>query len=473
MATDNKCTSPPTPWGSRYWRRPTPVVTRSISSGNNNANNCPILVSCRKRRARISWISQLGEDLLVEILIRSFPDPKSACRCKAVCKRWSSLILSPCFNRRFVNMNLLLYQPMPYNSNELASVILSFLPPMPMPDRFSILDCFKDLVLCGFWDANSWSRRPMRSYLICNPFTKKWIALPLAPCYLKRGHAVPVARLVCEPRISTNLDLGDDQEAFIYSEYRFRVVHLVQDLRCSGIKADVFCSESGEWITNTKALDLCLHLLHDERYVCSWNGKLFWACTILKPTIMRNLVGVFDPFRLDIPATFIDTCRTTLLPPEVVCRPIITVSQDAVYLIAYNYNKYHTRNLRIAELNDPGVIIIWRLDVQDGKYSWGKKRKGLVKKSKCCWCGCERKVLVQPYLHPYNPEIVLFKCFDCGSHLYSCDLTREGEVKLLGKLEKVEANHDDFYAKVIEPRFSCWPTPIPTYKELPEHIHWI
>ncbi|CAN0912860.1 hypothetical protein LINGRAHAP2_LOCUS27581 [Linum grandiflorum] len=209
MATDNKCTSPPTPWGSRYWRRPTPVVTRSISSCNNNAMaTCPmILVSCRKRRARISWISQLGDDLLVEILIRSFPDPKSACRCKAVSKRWSSLISSPCFNRRFVNMNLPLHQPaspMPYNPNELISVILSFLPPMPIPDRYSnedrtlhILDCFKDLVLCGFWDANSWKPRPLRSYLICNPFTKKWIALPLAPWYLKRGEAVPVARFSC------------------------------------------------------------------------------------------------------------------------------------------------------------------------------------------------------------------------------------------------------------------------------------
>ncbi|CAN1221936.1 hypothetical protein LINGRAPRIM_LOCUS446 [Linum grandiflorum] len=438
-----------------------------------------ILVSCRKRRARISWISQLGDDLLVEILIRSFPDPKSACRCKAVSKRWSSLISSPCFNRRFVNMNLPLHQPaspMPYNPNELISVILSFLPPMPIHRTLHILDCFKDLVLCGFWDANSWKPRPLRSYLICNPFTKKWIALPLAPWYLKRGEAVPVARLVCEPRISTNLDLGDDQEAFIYSEYRFRVVHLVQDLAagCLGIKADVFCSESGEWITNTKGLDLYLHLLHDERYVCSWNGKLFWACTILKPTTITNLVGVFDPFRLDMPPTFIDTYRTTLLPAEAVCRPIVTVSQDAVYLIAYNYNKYQTDNLRIAELNDVGVIIIWRLDVEeDGKYSWRKQRKGLVKKSKCCWCGCERKVLVQPYLHPYNPEIILFKCFDCGSHLYSCDLSREGEVKLLGKLEKEDPQRFDFYAKVLEPRFSCWPTPIPTYKELPEHTPWI
>ncbi|CAN0893203.1 hypothetical protein LINGRAHAP2_LOCUS18015 [Linum grandiflorum] len=63
----------------RNWRRPTPVVTRSISSRN-------------KRRSRIS---ELGDDLLVEILILSFPNPKSASRCQAVCKQWNSLISSP------------------------------------------------------------------------------------------------------------------------------------------------------------------------------------------------------------------------------------------------------------------------------------------------------------------------------------------------------------------------------------------
>ncbi|CAI0412582.1 unnamed protein product [Linum tenue] len=48
-------------------------------------------------------INKLGDDLLVEILIRSFPNPKPACRSKLVCKRWRSLIAHPViFNRRFV-----------------------------------------------------------------------------------------------------------------------------------------------------------------------------------------------------------------------------------------------------------------------------------------------------------------------------------------------------------------------------------
>ncbi|CAI0400224.1 unnamed protein product [Linum tenue] len=47
-------------------------------------------------------ISKLGDDLLEKILIRSFPNPRSAGRSKPVCKRWNSLISHAGFNRGFV-----------------------------------------------------------------------------------------------------------------------------------------------------------------------------------------------------------------------------------------------------------------------------------------------------------------------------------------------------------------------------------
>ncbi|CAI0546602.1 unnamed protein product [Linum tenue] len=48
-------------------------------------------------------IGRLGDDdLLVEILIR-LPDPRSAFRCKSICKRWNSLISAPYFSRRFLS----------------------------------------------------------------------------------------------------------------------------------------------------------------------------------------------------------------------------------------------------------------------------------------------------------------------------------------------------------------------------------
>ncbi|CAI0546799.1 unnamed protein product [Linum tenue] len=134
--------------------------------------------------------------VLVEILIR-LPDPRFACRCKSVCKRWSSLISSLCFNRRFVYHHQSINQlPMPEDPNELQSTIWSFLqriplrhvrvPPMP-PFRYvrdaplRVLDCFRDLLLCGFWDIYGDNNELGRSYLVCNLFTKQWVALPLAP----------------------------------------------------------------------------------------------------------------------------------------------------------------------------------------------------------------------------------------------------------------------------------------------------
>ncbi|CAL1409716.1 unnamed protein product [Linum trigynum] len=158
--------------------------------------------------ANIPPISKLGEDLLVEILIR-LPNPRFACQCKLVGKRWSSLISSPGFNRRFVShrqtMNLT-HPPMPENPFELQSTILSILPPMPSAVRsiLRVLDCNQDLVLCGFWDPNSDNGELARSYLVCNPFTKRWMALPLAP-RKPVTYKWPVARLVCEPRISVEL----------------------------------------------------------------------------------------------------------------------------------------------------------------------------------------------------------------------------------------------------------------------------
>ncbi|CAI0547756.1 unnamed protein product [Linum tenue] len=138
-----------------------------------------------------TMIGKLGDDLLVEILVRSFPDPKSAFRCKAVCKRWSSLILSPCFNRRMISH----HQNVKLHPKELQSAILSLLPPMPsrVGGSLKVLDCYKDLVLCGFWDVNQDNGEHSRSYLICNPFTKQWVALPLAPRKLD-GYLSPVTR---------------------------------------------------------------------------------------------------------------------------------------------------------------------------------------------------------------------------------------------------------------------------------------
>ncbi|CAL1369233.1 unnamed protein product [Linum trigynum] len=101
-------------------------------------------------------ISKLGDDLVKEILIRSFPNPRSACRSKPVCKRWNSLISHARSNRRcgFVSHHRSNNDGQPplllCKDNPLPSLI-SFL---PVPDEFRssfvVWDSFKDLILCGF-----------------------------------------------------------------------------------------------------------------------------------------------------------------------------------------------------------------------------------------------------------------------------------------------------------------------------------
>ncbi|CAL1409667.1 unnamed protein product [Linum trigynum] len=405
-------------------------------------------------------ICQLGDDLLLQILIR-LPDPGFACRCKSVCKRWSSLISSLCFNRRFVYHHQSINQlPMPEDPNELQSTVWSFLqripiryvrvPPMP-PFRYvrdaplRVLDCFRDLLLCGFWDIYGDNNELGRSYLVCNLFTKQWIALPLAP---KKpvGYKEDVGRLVCEPCDPKKFDLGDDK-AFVYSsEYRFKVVCYYQHMQST--KLDVFCSESGGW--TQEAIVLSGYLRCGNKSVVSCNGELFWSHHKIKELEVgriNRLVAAFNPFRRDIRPTAIDVSAFAAKPWWV-----ISVSQGALHVIAFEDNAVPVRRLSV-----------WRLEVD--RKSWRKLCEGLLNE-KTSRCGnyevesCSHQLC----LHPYKPEVVLFnwRAGEKTNAILSWDLHRE-EVELFAELEGGPAVSRFM---VFQPRVHCWPTPIPRYEEL-------
>ncbi|CAN0853406.1 hypothetical protein LINGRAHAP2_LOCUS5622, partial [Linum grandiflorum] len=391
-------------------------------------------------------ISELGTDLLVEILIR-LPNPRSACQCKLVCTRWVSLISSPRFNRSFVSHHQPRnHQHMPANPYDLKSIILNFLPPMPcrVSNALRVLDCNKDLVLCGFWDVDCDDGEHSRTYLVCNPFTKQWIALPLSPRKYV-GYTSPAARLVCEPRNSNKLDLGDGQ-SFVFSEYRFRVVCIYQvALPWISIKLDVFCSESGEWTKEALVCDS--HIKVGIKGVISCNGKLFWRydCTsFLNNDAPKDLVAVFNPFRLDMPPTSIDASSF-----RAYSHWSISASQGVLHVIAIENDTVPVRTS------------VWRLE-EDGK-SWRKQCEVLVNEtSKCCNYQVER--CYRPLLDPHKPEIVFFN--PLGSEeknaILCCDL-RTQELQLV---TKVEGEPDVGRLQVFQPRVSCWATLIPRYEEL-------
>ncbi|CAI0546814.1 unnamed protein product [Linum tenue] len=294
--------------------------------------------------------------------------------------------------------------------------------PHGVVDTLRVSDCNKDLVLCGFCDVGKDYEKDerSRSYLVCNPFTKQWIALPLAPRVSSRSYGEQ-AGLVCEPIISHKLDLGDDDgEAFVYFEYRFRV-------------ADVFCSETGEW---TKEALFCRGRF-TLRPLVSCNEELFW--TYYKGHDERKFwVARFNPFRLDMPPASID-------PPALF--PVKTkwsayVSQGALHVVALENETLPVR------------LSVWRLE-EDGR-SWRKQfERSLSERSKCC----NYDVVGDPH----KPEIAFFRCHagkDENAILcYDDDSTREVELKVFGELAGLPDGHG---LRVFQPRVCCWPTPIPS-----------
>ncbi|CAI0430233.1 unnamed protein product [Linum tenue] len=377
-------------------------------------------------------IGKLGDDLLTEILIR-FPNPTSACRNKAVCKQWRSLISDPSFRLRFISHHQSKNkQPPP--KLLLSAESLSFFP-MPADNRpwdFAVLDCFKDLLLCGFGESGRCTNAELvRSYLLCNLFTEQWIALPLAP-ERPMGHSALYARLVCEPLVSSDHDIGAGYM------YRFRVVCIYRDR--GNMKLDMFCSESGEWTKEAFLLEgYCIGGLYD---VVSCNGVLY----VPRPHgLYRPSIASFNAFRLDIAVTPID------VPP--IAAELwwnISVSQGALHLTGIE-----------ERAKSAGLLFhlsVWRLD--ENCKTWSKVCEGPVKSSSVGNCGWG---LLVPTLHPEKPEVAFFTDF-CGvagnCHL-SCDLRKGG---VLGSVSELTQFFTGW--RVFQPRVHCWPTPIPRYEKL-------
>ncbi|CAI0412798.1 unnamed protein product [Linum tenue] len=308
--------------------------------------------------------------------------------------------------------------------------------PSKIGARFKVLDCFKDLVLCGFWDVDYDNSEQCRSYLVCNPFTKQWMALPLAP---------EKAKLVCEPRSSSNcnLDLGDDR-VFVYpSEYRFRVVCIYSHMK--SVKLDLFCSESGKW--TKEALVRPGHIKIGNKNVTSWNGELLWVYIETRDFDAGRIdpvVAAWNPFRIDIPPTCIDV--SAFYEKE---RWDISVSQGALHVVA------------LEERTVPTCSSVWRLE--EDRKSWKKQRETLLKTA--VGFNYKSKSSCLPFLHPNNPEVVFLHCRGGpdDNAILSCDL-RRGELEFFAKLEVLACRFT-----VLQPiRVACWPTPIPRYEELRE-----
>ncbi|CAI0395855.1 unnamed protein product [Linum tenue] len=374
------------------------MPTKSCSS--NSGGN--LLRSAAGEHPAPSPMRHLGDDLLLQILILVL-ELRSVFRCKSVCKRWNSLISDPYFSRRFSSHHKSTAscygEPplLPFNDPEST---LSFIPvPHELKDRFVVMDSFKDLLLCGFVDSEN--SEAHRSYIVCNPFSKQWIALPLVPKRCVEYEKV-VARLVCEPVYSCDLNLADDDgdgcpQGLSYSEYRFCVVRLFETWTAGYIrntKLDVFCSESGRWKTDALVLLDESKRNHDA---FSSNGNLYWVTNSWK-------IVVCNPFRLDItPPTFI-----SVLPIYQRTDKITTfsTSQGALHMVLITFM--------------PTVLRLLTLEEDGTRYYWRKRYKVALETLMPNY-ELDRLVVDGVVgLHPEKPEIVFLQfhkiCVYSGFH---------------------------------------------------------
>ncbi|CAL1409621.1 unnamed protein product [Linum trigynum] len=416
--------------------------------------------------------NKLGDDLLVEILIRSFPNPKPACRSKLVCKQWNSLISDPIlFNRRFVSHHkssneaspppLIVTPSPPSTTFRHHYPSLSFLPvPDQLGPHFKVWDSFNDLLLCGFWGDGINKVRGLlgRFYFVCNPFTKQWVALPLAP-ERPSGWWMDtfVAWLACEPVNSTTLDLGgggDDHglQSYYYFEYRFRVVCMyLQQQQNRDMRADVFCSESGGW--TSKALD---RPLGDEIINKPCRGRVFYEFTRIDrvPRYDVNFsfltLFVVSPFTLDAHRTRTTTDHGSLVFPDPTILRIL-VSQGVLHVVLLELEpKGCSRN----------ALTVWRLE--EGGESWRKLHEVVLLKEAVVSSNYDLERCFRVGLHPQKPEIVYLYFDEVGDRenvsILSYDLTGTGEVEFVDEYRRGW--------KAFQPKVSCWHTLIPRYEEL-------
>ncbi|CAI0546481.1 unnamed protein product [Linum tenue] len=417
-------------------------------------------------------ISKLGDDLLEEILVRSFPHPRSACRSKSVCKRWNSLISRSRFNSRFVAHHRSRNEGQPPllllskdDALPLPSSLLSFLPvPDEFRSNFVIWDSFKDLLLCGFrysaWDDN---HERARSLLICNPFTEQWVALPLPPetssC---RTYATKEVKLIGREVGNANgLDLGDGQ-VFVYPDYRFRVLVRYGRDGCDWLpwisELQVFCFESRKWSTimdgplapNAASLD---------------DGKLYWVDCEVHSGILR-----FDPFHPNMHPTTVGSENYFVMWEPV--SHYFWSSHGASYVVL------HDQSGSLGPYPDVFMVRRW----EEGRMTWNlcyevsleelKRNSGPEVE--------ELEVVSVLAQHSERPEILFLEChrdpkfrkteiyfdptFDgvIETVVFSCNLTT-------GKLELVADQRPCTFLgrwMVLQPGTTCFSTPIPSYEKL-------
>ncbi|KAL6894462.1 hypothetical protein ACP4OV_008560 [Aristida adscensionis] len=179
-------------------------------------------MACSKPR---SPATRLTDDLIVEILARL--PAKSLCRCKCVSPAWRGLISHPDHRKKLPQTLAGFFyhtfspERFPESARHftnvsgrgapLVSPSLSFL---PGHGDVAVLDCCNGLLLCRCRSAGASYR-----YVVCNPATKEWVAVPES----SQSRMACTARLGFDPAVSSHFHVfefvetepGEDGYVFV------------------------------------------------------------------------------------------------------------------------------------------------------------------------------------------------------------------------------------------------------------------
>ncbi|KAL6280055.1 hypothetical protein ACE6H2_016936 [Prunus campanulata] len=309
-------------------------------------------------------IDDLPELLLVEIICR-LSCIKFVFQCKCVSKRWCELISSSHFIGQYVRRQRDLKKPIlgtlvvdngtffhVENEDGLMSLQLPVISEAAVEQKLFVVGACNDLVLCCPTKVDH------REYYICNPYTKKWVALPPPP----QIHYFVSIGFICDPYCNYNSSSSFDDDVCINAEYRWRVVRLRSEFY-----VDIFFSETGEWRESANVVCGSRKYFDIVTAGVACNGKLYFAGT---DCVTSSYVLELDPFQgisnisTDGDHIIVDKCRFSLAPLDMSSdRRINPLTMHLVLGACRGH-------LRVSEFVVSNHLSVWELDAGDDNLKW-------------------------------------------------------------------------------------------------------
>ncbi|PON59870.1 F-box domain containing protein [Trema orientale] len=273
-------------------------------------------------RAASKFISVIGDDILLEILLR-LPEARTVIRCSSVCKRWFSLVsrlddlyFIHKFNHHHTQKRLLLWGPnedinsddsqLPYTlfirGHYISCWVYPVLKPShiePYKDLFSeksmilypsLSNCFASgsildflnwphaFIVSSCYDLLLLTELTHDSYIVCNPLTRQFVEVPQAPRYMYTydydgddfGQVISRCGFVCVPRCSCN-----KLSYYCNCSIEYKVVLITANECDPQHHAVIFSSETGKWFEYSAFRSpVCLSHWHLSPVAC--NGIVYW-----------------------------------------------------------------------------------------------------------------------------------------------------------------------------------------------------